>query len=165
MKKARRFHFAFKTEYGGITRELRTEIKIKLPSSMVGRTNTGWIGLVGLWDTGATHSVITKSVVDRLKLIPTGKTMVFGINTSELRDTFMVDIGLPNRVAIPDVTVTECVINSPGIDVIIGMNIIQLGDFSISNGPGKTFFSFAIPPFPNPVDLLAKSIAVNPKKR
>jgi len=76
----------------------------------------------------------------------------------------MVDIGLPNRVVIPDVIVTECEINSPGIDLLIGMNIIQLGDLAISNGPGQTIFSFAIPPFKNPADLLQKANAINPKK-
>jgi hypothetical protein len=45
------------------------------------------------------------------------------------------------------------------------MNIIQLGDMAISNGKGYTIFPFAFPPFPKPIDLLARAAAVNPKKR
>jgi hypothetical protein len=47
------------------------------------------------------------------------------------------------------------------IDLLIGMDIILLGDFSISNCGGKTLFSFAIPPFENKTDLYEKALAVN----
>jgi hypothetical protein len=36
-------------------------------------------------------------------------------------------------------------IGNQGIDVLIGMDIISLGDFAISNFDGKTQFSFRIP--------------------
>ena len=41
------------------------------------------------------------------------------------------------------VQVSEAVLN--GFDVLIGMDIITLGDFSITNVNGKTVFSFRIP--------------------
>jgi hypothetical protein len=47
------------------------------------------------------------------------------------------------------------------VDLLIGMDIILLGDFSISNGDGKTLFSFAIPPFENKTDYYEKAIAVS----
>lgn len=164
MEHPAKIHLAFKVEYRGIVRELITQAKIKLPSVLTGRDHFEWTDANCVWDTGATNSVITLSIVKKLNLVPTGKATVNGINSSEERDTYMVDIGLPNRVIVPNVTVTECNINSPGIDLLVGMNIIQLGDFAVSNGPGRTIFSFAIPPFPNPIDLVAKSKAVNPKK-
>jgi hypothetical protein len=49
------------------------------------------------------------------------------------------------------------------IDMLIGMDIIQLGDFSISNGAGKTLFTFAMPPFENKTDLYEKALAENDK--
>ena len=164
MVKPKIFHFAFKIVYPKITRTLITSAQIKLPSSLVGRDSKTWINVKSIWDTGATNSVITHSVVEKLNLYPTGKATVLGINSRQIVNTYMVDIGLPNRVVIPDVIVTECEINSPGIDLLIGMNIIQLGDLAISNGPGQTIFSFAIPPFKNPADLLQKANAINPKK-
>ena len=41
------------------------------------------------------------------------------------------------------VQVSEAVLN--GFDVLIGMDIITLGDFSITNVGGKTIFSFRVP--------------------
>jgi hypothetical protein len=45
--------------------------------------------------------------------------------------------------------------------MLIGMDIIGLGDFSISNGENSTLFSFAVPPFTNKVDLLEKAEVSN----
>jgi hypothetical protein len=158
------FHFAFKTEFRrGRVREIITPAFIRTPSAIAKISLSNWIDVKALWDTGATNSVITKSVVERLLLIPTGRTIVRGINSEAEVNTYIVDIRLPNRVIINDVKVTECELNSPGIDLLIGMNIIQLGDLAISNGKGYTIFSFAIPSFSNPVDLLDKAKAVNPK--
>lgn len=42
-----------------------------------------------------------------------------------------------------------------------GMDIIKFGDLAISNKNNKTIFSFAIPPFENPTDLLEKANKVN----
>ena len=134
-----------------------------MPTAISGGTATDWMEVRCIWDTGATNTVITSNVVKTLSLSPTGKAIVRGVNSEKIVDTYIVDIGLPNRFAIRDVQVTECDINTPGIDLLIGMNIIQLGDFSISNGPGKTVFTFAMPPFKNPVDLLDKSNALNSK--
>jgi hypothetical protein len=50
---------------------------------------------------------------------------------------------LPNQVAFPFVKVTEGVLS--GFDLLIGMDIITMGDFSITNVGGKTTFSFRVP--------------------
>lgn len=41
------------------------------------------------------------------------------------------------------------------------MDIIKFVDLAISNKNNKTIFSFAIPPFENPIDLLKKANKVN----
>lgn len=46
-----------------------------------------------------------------------------------------------------------------GADIIIGMDIIQTGDFLISNTNGRTTFSFCMPPLEKQLDfdyLIAK---------
>jgi len=48
------------------------------------------------------------------------------------------------------------------VDLLIGMDIIQLGDFVISNGAGKTLFTFAMPPFEDKIDLYKRSIKAVP---
>ena len=96
-----------------------------------------------LWDTGATGSVITKNVVDKLGLIPTGFGKVYHANGECIVNTYLINIFLPNQVGIPSLRVTEGILN--GSDVLIGMDIISGGDFSISNNNGQTIFTFQIP--------------------
>jgi len=65
---------------------------------------------------------------------------------------------LPNLVEVKNTNVTVCNLVKD-VDLLIGMDIIQLGDFSISNGKGKTLFTFAMPPFDDKTDLYDKAIA------
>jgi len=37
--------------------------------------------------------------------------------------------------------------------MIIGMDIISLGDFALGNGNNQTLFSFAVPPFQEKIDF------------
>ena len=46
-------------------------------------------------------------------------------------------------------------------DMLIGMDIIRMGDFAVCNADGKTSFSFAVPPFPDRIDLAEKTEADN----
>lgn len=98
-----------------------------------------------LWDTGATNCVITPSCAKALKLQPIGlaKTLhAGGVSTAK---TYLVTIALPNGVGIKSVRVTECAEQSGSFGIIIGMDIITRGDFSISNKDGKTTVSFCLP--------------------
>ena len=56
-----------------------------------------------------------------------------------------MDIGLPNGVGIRGVQVCDSKIGDQGLGVLIGMDIIVNGDFSISNFNGKTVFTFRTP--------------------
>lgn len=96
-----------------------------------------------LWDTGATGTVISKAVVDKLGLIPTGKTVCHHAAGSSSVNVYDICIALPNKVAIPLLRVTEGTLF--GFDVLIGMDIIGKGDFSISNYSNKTVLSFRFP--------------------
>ena len=96
-----------------------------------------------LWDTGATNSVITDKVARELGLIPTGFTKCYDASGEKIVATYVVNILLPNSVLMPIMTVTEGNLN--GMDVLIGMDIISNGDFSICNKDGKTCFSFQLP--------------------
>ena len=96
-----------------------------------------------IWDTGATASVITQAVVNACGLKPTGMVLVHGVHGPEHAETFLANIGLPNGVAFPNVRVTKGKI--VGVDILIGMDIINTGDFAITNVGKKTVFSFRIP--------------------
>lgn len=65
---------AFTTRFEGHMRVLLTKVGICLPITLE-ETKTQQVKLnqyVAIWDTGATHSAITKKVVDELDLKPTG---------------------------------------------------------------------------------------------
>lgn len=98
----------------------------------------------GLWDTGASKSSITQRIVNDLSLIPIGQSNVSTANGVIPVNTYFVDIGLPNHVIVKDVLVSCCDLGED-IDILIGMDIIQQGDFSITNVNNKTTFSFRTP--------------------
>ena len=97
-----------------------------------------------IWDTGATSSVITQRVVDDCSLAPIGRVKVHGVLGEETSPVYLVNMMLPNNVGIPNIKVTLGKITI-GIDVLIGMDIITKGDFSITNKNSKTIFTFRIP--------------------
>ena len=96
-----------------------------------------------LWDTGATASVITKDVATELDLLSEGTSEVFHAQGSEYVPNYFVNLGLPNGVQIVGVRVTQGVLK--GCDVLIGMDIINLGDFAVTNRNGVTMLSFQMP--------------------
>jgi len=101
---------------------------------------------VAIWDTGATSSVITPAVVKKLGLIASGKTNIHGVAGSKNdADTYFVTFILPNNVRVEGVRVTEVPQMAGNADMLIGMDIITLGDFSVTNVGGKTIYSFRIP--------------------
>lgn len=99
----------------------------------------------GIWDTGASASVITTNVAQSLGLVLTGMTNVNASGLSSLRSTYTVDMELPNGVIITGLTVTDTTQLTGGIDALIGMDVISMGDFSITNFQGRTCMSFRIP--------------------
>ncbi len=101
---------------------------------------------VAIWDTGATSSVVTPTVVKKLGLIASGKTNLHGVaGSKEDADTFLVSFILPNKVLVNGVRVAEVPTIGGSADILIGMDIITLGDFSVTNTNGKTVFSFRTP--------------------
>jgi predicted aspartyl protease len=154
-------YYAFRQSYPSLSYRLLTEAQVyNIPAD----PNQKGITVIALWDTGASGSVITPSLAQTMNLIPINRIKVAGINNTSMADVVKISIGLPNGVMIKEENVMICNLVK-GVDLIIGMDIIQLGDFSISNGGGKTLFSFAIPPFDNKTDHLEKAIAINKRNK
>jgi hypothetical protein len=96
-----------------------------------------------IWDTGATNSAITPQVVVAAGLKPSGQIVVNTAGGDVTTNTYIVHLLLPMDVVIPNLTVTGAPL--AGADALIGMDIIGLGDFSITHQEGKTVMSFRIP--------------------
>jgi hypothetical protein len=127
-----------RNQNGGIGRVLYTNIDVHIGGTI------HCINVTAIWDTGATGTSITSSVVRRLGLTPTGGTNVSTANGVVFQNTYTIDVGLPNGVIIRGIVATE-VSSLAGADALIGMDIITLGDFSITNHNGNTCMSFRIP--------------------
>lgn len=96
-----------------------------------------------LWDTGATRSVVSQEVAAKLELLPEGTANVYHAQGSKHVSKYFVNLGLPNRVQVVGVEVLEGVLE--GCDVLIGMDIINMGDFAVTNRDGITMLSFQMP--------------------
>lgn len=98
-----------------------------------------------LWDTGATNCCITKSAAEQAKLPAIGRAIVIGVHGPQECNEYYVNLVLPNQVMVSRVRATECEGVEGKFDVIIGMSVITLGDFALSQPHGETIFSFRIP--------------------
>ena len=127
------------------------------------------VKLQSLWDTGATHSVVTKSTAAKLGLKSIGKANVQHAGGSMTTNRFLVYIFLPNRIRVT-LAVTECD-DSSSFGIIIGMDVIGKGDFSVTSIGGKTTVSFRMPSveridFTNrPIDAIDSSKTPAPIKK
>ncbi len=98
-----------------------------------------------LWDTGATNSVITKSIAKSLNLQSIDRVKVQHVGGITIENVFLISIYLPNNITIPTIRVTECEDNQGHFGIIVGMDIIAQGDFAITNYNGNTTFTFRVP--------------------
>jgi predicted aspartyl protease len=136
---------SFTIDYSGIANILYTECGV-CKAFIPGKSATPHPKVESfraLWDTGATNSVISKNVADKLGLSAISVTKAYHAGGENIVNVYLVNILLPNKVGIPSLRVTEGIIN--GTDVLIGMDIISKGDFSICTTGGKTKFSFQMP--------------------
>lgn len=136
---------SFTQKYDGLTNMLITDCFVceSFNPEIEKKPHPEFVHYTGLWDTGATGTVITKRVVEQIGLIPTGVINTYHANGECLVNTYLINIRLPNGVALHTLKVTEGKLN--GFDVLIGMDVIMRGDFSISNKDSKTTFTFQIP--------------------
>jgi hypothetical protein len=98
-----------------------------------------------LWDTGATGSCISRRVAEQLELDVIGHQQIGGVGGKEESDIFIVDIKLPNEITVGNIIVSEFK-GHERFDAILGMDIITLGDITLTNYNKKTYFTFAYPP-------------------
>jgi hypothetical protein len=98
-----------------------------------------------LWDTGASRSVLSIESVNALGLSPVGTVQVHHGDGTSSRSTYLVNFYLPNNVGIVGVLASEFPASHTEFAVLLGMDVIGLGDFSITNVGGQTCMSFRTP--------------------
>lgn len=151
---------AFTTECKGIANVLMNQVILSPKKEL--HPNSKLVPCKAIWDTGATNCAISTGKARECNLTPTGKAITNTANGPRECLTYVVDLILPCEVVIPNVTVTECELD-PKIDMLIGMDIMNLGNFSVSNFNGKTKFSFKIPS-DTEIDYVKEMSKINKKK-
>jgi hypothetical protein len=131
-------------DYGYRAREIATPAKIG-PSCPAGRPFVPYPQeFSAVWDTGATQTTITKNLAKKLGLYTIREQIVAGVTGSALCNVYLIALSLLNGIVLPEVEVADCE-GDIGCDILIGMDIIGLGDFAVCNPQGKTTFSFRVP--------------------
>ena len=102
---------------------------------------------VALWDTGATCSCINTKLVRELDLSPVGVRIIEGVTGHQECLTYKLFLISPQSVShlLEDVPALDM-----KDDVIIGMDVITKGDFTLFKG---NLFSYCYPSYRNPVKL------------
>lgn len=151
---------SFTARYPQRVNVLKTPVKVSKAFDVATPPKTSSFKIFSaIWDTGATHSVITDRVATECSLIPFSMTQVqtaAGITNCEV---YYASIILRNDVTFPKIRVTKGNIGV-GADVLIGMDIINKGDFAVTNRGGKTVFSFRMPSIVD-IDFVKQGEAVS----
>ncbi|NQT34225.1 SEC-C domain-containing protein [bacterium] len=133
-------------ESEGILRELRTPVGISewMSKEEVEAGPLNPKKFRGIWDTGASSSAINHRVVEECELHPISRVKVQTADGERESEVYGITIYLPNEVAIGYIKAT-CGDLGTNTDVLIGMDVITVGDFAVTNADGKTFMSFRFP--------------------
>lgn len=136
-------HHAFTSVNPRFNREIVVQARLSLPQREI--SDLQFVDCRSLWDTGATKSMITRDFARNLGLKPINSKPIHHAGGVSWVNQYIVSIALPNNVIIPNVEVGECVDTAGRFDIIIVMNIISLGDFSITGTGDKRMVSFCLP--------------------
>lgn len=127
----------FNKEYQEVGDALQTECDIYSLEGRSYHTDNA------MWDTGATTTIISSRIVSQLGLQPYQQGGITGIGGESDTNTHLVHVMIPTGDVVTNCEVMES--DFEDYDVIIGMDIIGLGDFCFTNFNDCSVFSFRIP--------------------
>jgi len=153
----------FIKSYDGLVNKLSTTVSI-LPTASSDKTLKDIpVNIKALWDTGATLTFIKPQLRDRLKLrmFRTGSSIsIAGVGGLVKADFTVLAVFLASNFVIE--YCPAYVVDFPvNIDMVIGMDIISMGDFAVCNAEDKTSFSFVVPPLPDRINFVDKADMLN----
>jgi len=102
----------------------------------------GYVRCKALWDTGAASTVVSSRLVRALGLSAIDQSMATTVQGSYLASIYLLDVLLPNKMLVKSLRVSDGEFDD--CDILIGMDLIKLGDMKITNG-GAMKFTFRIP--------------------
>ena len=132
-----------------------------------GAGNNNAAKIRALWDTGCSHTIVSKRVADFLNL-PAAGTRIYhspfgGRHTCELKLAKICVVLGAARLEI-EVGVDEQPSSDPDCDITLGLDFITRGDFALTHDGLQLVLSFCYPPVEAPADftLIAPRIHSGP---
>ena len=149
---------AFIQTYGLLVDRLITPVSIS-PVSLKAP-----ISGFALWDTGATSTCIKPTLFEYLKFHEPFNNASNG-TLKGIGGTISAKITIINLLLAPNFQIEYCpvyVADFPSeADVLIGMDIIGMGDLVVCNTDNNTSFSFVIPPLPDVINFADQADLLN----
>lgn len=103
------------------------------------------IPVIAAWDTGSTLCCISPEFAKQLNLQPISKDNLHTAHGIMQSKMYEINVLLNNQVTYTVHAMENPNIHGDNVDLLIGMDIIIEGDFSLSTYKDKTCFSFRIP--------------------
>jgi len=125
---------------------IKTDIKVSQAydaQRLAGVPHPPYESCSAIWDTGAMNTVITPEMASKLGLKSLGYVKMQHANGEALVNTYMINLLLPNKMEVQTLFVMEGTMADT--DVLIGMDVITMCDFALTNKNGTSVFSFDIP--------------------
>ena len=110
-------YFAFTTRSNCRRNILANDVQVGNNQALAGKTALR--PYKAIWDTGATHSVVTEKVATECGLIPVTKAKVVGIHVERISNVYLIDLHLPNNVTVTELQVTEASSLSGPFEVLV----------------------------------------------
>ena len=117
--------------------------RLLIPVSLFSAEST--IDTVALLDTGATQSCISEEIAVALKGTPmSSRRALTPAAGAVYLPVYQVNLELPNAILIPNLEVMGVKLGVQGIGMLVGMDILTLGQFSVSFDGARTRLSFSL---------------------
>lgn len=108
--------------------------------------------VLALIDTGATNTSISSRLANSLGLKIIEQCKVNAAGGIHTANVYSINVLLRNMVNFANIRAAEFVTNNK-FDVIVGMDILTLGDLAITNHNRQTVLSFRVPPDVKHIDF------------
>ncbi|MCY4115490.1 MAG: hypothetical protein OXF55_01210 [Caldilineaceae bacterium] len=103
-------------------------------------TETKWHEFLAVWDSGANVCAISHEVIDKCGLTPVGQMKVLLDGKIQHRPKYLISLSLAHGVEFCEVVAGDR--EDGDIKVLIGMNVIDQGDFLVLGKEAKAIFRY-----------------------
>jgi predicted aspartyl protease len=111
--------------------------------------------VLALIDTGATNTSISNKLAASLGLETIAQCRVDAAGGTHRANVYSIDVLLRNMVNFTNIRAAEFIKTIQIFDIIIGMDILTMGDLAITNHNHRTVLSFRVPPNTKHIDFVS----------